>query len=166
MSDELNKKWSQLPDDEKAELLNWAEYKNNRNRHKRLDVVTFQPHIAGVYQIICGVNGKRYIGQSSCINKRIISHRTSLANGYHPALKLQTEFHKYGPGAFEVEIMKRYLTRKRESNGKRFGSQCIPFLSSTTRNKIMTGQRRPNGKTNNGYRSTNPRYLNSVSLFS
>ncbi|AUS08998.1 hypothetical protein C1X05_09170 [Laceyella sacchari] len=127
MSDELNEKWSQLPDDEKAELLNWAEYKNNRNRHKRLDVVTFQPHIAGVYQIICGVNGKRYIGQSSCINKRIISHRTSLANGYHPALKLQTEFHKYGPGAFEVEIIEKISDKKKRKQREAFWIAMYPF---------------------------------------
>jgi predicted GIY-YIG superfamily endonuclease len=127
MSDEFNKKWSQLPDDEKAELLNWAEYKNNRNRHKRLDVVTFQPYVAGVYQIICGVNGKRYIGQSSCINKRIISHRTSLANGYHPALKLQNEFHKYGPGAFEVEIIEKISDKKKREQREAFWIAMYPF---------------------------------------
>lgn len=59
----------------------------------------------GIYCIINCVNGKRYIGSSSDIDKRKLLHLRSLRKGNHHNTVLQRAFNKYGEDSFKFEIL-------------------------------------------------------------
>ena len=60
---------------------------------------------AGIYMITNTVNGKKYIGQSNWLKKRIGAHLNHLRNGAHSNIHLQRSFNKYGEGAFDFSII-------------------------------------------------------------
>jgi group I intron endonuclease len=60
---------------------------------------------SGIYQILNIVNGKRYIGSSSNLKKRLSSHSLSLSKNYHHNKHLQNAFLKYGIDKFEIKIL-------------------------------------------------------------
>lgn len=59
----------------------------------------------GVYQILCTVNGHRYIGSSQNIRKRFNKHRSTLRRGIplHPILL--NAWNEYGEASFEFSIL-------------------------------------------------------------
>ena len=59
------------------------------------------------YQIVNIRNMKRYIGESTNIVNRILSHFQSLSSGHHPNLRLQEDYNKFGRGAFDLSVLKR-----------------------------------------------------------
>jgi len=50
-------------------------------------------------------SGKRYIGQSIDVLKRLLSHKTLLNNGRHYNNHLQYAWSKYGEGSFDFSII-------------------------------------------------------------
>lgn len=65
----------------------------------------------GVYYILNTVNGKRYIGQSKCVEDRINEHfyRLKLQERYH---EFQEDYNKYGRSAFDSGLLKKCSTRE------------------------------------------------------
>lgn len=64
----------------------------------------------GIYEIRNIVNNKIYIGSSSNLCKRFITHRTKLNNNIHPNKHLQRSVNKYGINKFEFNILE-YCTK-------------------------------------------------------
>lgn len=62
---------------------------------------------AGIYQIFCIVNNKRYIGSSINITKRWYAHSTLLKNNNHCSSYLQNTFNKYGIGNFKFSVLEK-----------------------------------------------------------
>jgi group I intron endonuclease len=60
---------------------------------------------AGIYAIVNVMNGMRYVGQASDIERRWAEHRSALRNGTHVNQHLQAAFMKYGEGAFEFCVV-------------------------------------------------------------
>lgn len=60
----------------------------------------------GVYQIVCAVTGRRYVGSTGwSFSKRWAKHRRDLEAGRHPSRVMQRAWLKYGPGAFRFEVL-------------------------------------------------------------
>ena len=60
---------------------------------------------SGVYQIRNLVNGKRYIGSTSCFAKRKYAHFRELKEAGHENSYLQRAYNKYGKENFVFEIL-------------------------------------------------------------
>ena len=63
------------------------------------------PHLPGVYQIKCTINGKIYIGSGVDIYNRCEQHRRSLRRGDHVNAHLQAAWNKYGEENFEFTVL-------------------------------------------------------------
>lgn len=61
--------------------------------------------VAGIYQIRNLINGKVYVGSSSCLGGREKEHLYRLKAGNHHSQKLQRAWAKYGEDAFKFEIL-------------------------------------------------------------
>lgn len=61
--------------------------------------------VPGVYAIVNGVNGHRYIGSSQNLRYRLMGHLSQLRRGVHHAQPLQRAWKKYGAEAFRFEIL-------------------------------------------------------------
>lgn len=61
--------------------------------------------ICGIYCFINKHNGKRYIGQSADIERRILDHKRYLARGKDNCTLLQNAYNKYGKDSFDLEIL-------------------------------------------------------------
>jgi len=55
---------------------------------------------AGVYEILNTANGKRYIGSSANVFKRLKEHENALRRGAHHSILLQRAWDKYGAAVF------------------------------------------------------------------
>jgi group I intron endonuclease len=60
---------------------------------------------SGIYHIINLLNNKRYIGSSSNIQARFVTHRRQLDAGKHVNKHLQAAWVKYGTAAFDFCIL-------------------------------------------------------------
>jgi hypothetical protein len=60
---------------------------------------------AGIYQIICRINGKRYIGSASNLIKRCSKHRSDLRLGKHENGRLMNAYRKYGEDVFRFGVL-------------------------------------------------------------
>jgi len=67
---------------------------------------------SGVYQIRNKENGKRYIGSSGNVSKRLYEHKRTLQKGKHHNCHLQRAFDKYGLGKFVFEVLEYVLPEK------------------------------------------------------
>lgn len=56
---------------------------------------------AGIYEIRNTTNGKRYVGSSRVISRRLSEHRAMLRGRYHHSVALQRAWDKYGEESFE-----------------------------------------------------------------
>ena len=59
----------------------------------------------GIYQITNTINGKKYIGQSKNLKKRLINHKSLLLHNKHPNKHLQNSVEKYGIENFNFSII-------------------------------------------------------------
>lgn len=64
-----------------------------------------QNRISGVYQILCTLNKKIYIGSSLNISKRWSYHLQDLKNNRHKNIHLQRAWNLYGEKCFEFSIV-------------------------------------------------------------
>jgi len=60
---------------------------------------------SGIYSITNIENGKRYVGQSVSVEKRLSQHKSYLKNSMHPNQKLQSSWDKYGEPSFIFEFL-------------------------------------------------------------
>ena len=68
--------------------------------------------LIGIYSITNLKNGKKYVGQSVNIKKRLTMHRYLLKKGTHYNKHLQNSYNKYGIAAFKFEILKECSTEE------------------------------------------------------
>lgn len=61
--------------------------------------------IQGIYEIVCFLTGKRYLGSSCDIFARWCNHRLDLNRQQHHSVLLQRAWNKYGAEAFEFRIL-------------------------------------------------------------
>lgn len=62
-------------------------------------------HPCGLYQIVNVHTGKRYIGSSSALKKRLYDHIYHLRNNKHHCIHLQRAWNKYGKDNFIFKIL-------------------------------------------------------------
>lgn len=60
---------------------------------------------SGIYQILNTVNGKKYIGSSKDVVKRLGGHKNTLKKGTHSNSHLQSAFKKYGLDNFVYSVL-------------------------------------------------------------
>ncbi|MEN9885473.1 MAG: hypothetical protein RL758_51 [Pseudomonadota bacterium] len=60
-----------------------------------------------VYLITNKSNGKKYVGSSSCLSKRLYEHRRMLNKNQHKNRHLQNAWNVYGESAFSFEVLHR-----------------------------------------------------------
>lgn len=60
---------------------------------------------SGIYLITNICNGKKYVGQSLNVKRRIGRHKSELRYNKHHNIYLQREFNKYGESCFEFSIL-------------------------------------------------------------
>ncbi len=66
----------------------------------------------GVYAIVNRHNGKRYIGSSRDISKRILQHKSAIKNDRHHNQYLTRAWRKYGSDAFEFVVLQQCETEQ------------------------------------------------------
>ena len=62
-------------------------------------------HLAGVYRIYHKQTNKTYVGSSVRLGYRLIQHFGDLQSNRHRNLHLQSAWNKYGPAAFDYEVL-------------------------------------------------------------
>jgi len=63
------------------------------------------PVTSGVYAIVCLQSGRRYVGSSVNIRRRIRQHIARLSAGNHHSVALQRAWDKYGHDQFQMKIL-------------------------------------------------------------
>ena len=58
-----------------------------------------------IYRIVCHVNGKCYVGQTSNVKGRRVKHFSRLRHDSHPNKYLQSDFTRYGEANFALELL-------------------------------------------------------------
>lgn len=113
------------------------------------------PAVPGIYQIICTVTGKIYIGSSVNLRKRCRDHFVELRRNNHKNPKLQRAYSKYGEEFFvfiviELVLIPEHLTAREQYWFKKLnpfgergyniaptaGSNLGKKVSETTREKL------------------------------
>jgi group I intron endonuclease len=61
--------------------------------------------VCGIYEIVHIDSGRKYVGSSSTVNRRIRQHKIGLRGGYHENQYLQRAWSKYGEEVFEFKIL-------------------------------------------------------------
>jgi len=109
--------------------------------------------MVGIYSITNKTDGKRYIGQSKNIYKRLLTHCSKLRNNVHPNDHLQNAWNKYGEDNFELEVLaecdaeqldeqEKYYIEKYKANDRQYGycyeggGSFYKTVSDETRQKL------------------------------
>jgi group I intron endonuclease len=96
------------------------------------------PRRPGIYKLLNRESGKCYVGQASNLRSRLSTHLRHLKNGTHPQPILRKAFAKYGPQAWEFQIVEecpRAMLTERETfhavqhQALRRGYNCAPIRS-------------------------------------
>jgi predicted GIY-YIG superfamily endonuclease len=105
--DEIEKKINAMTEDERNAMIQWSQQikRDYDARKNKIEHVYFPNELPGIYCITNKKNGKKYIGKSVDVNKRICTHRSSLNNGYHQVPELQKDYNEFGSDYFEVIIL-------------------------------------------------------------
>jgi predicted GIY-YIG superfamily endonuclease len=118
----------------------------------------------GVYSITNKIDGKRYIGSSINLKKRINKHKLDLNKNKHCSLHLQNSWNKYGSQNFEFEILE-FVEKEKEdelikreqffidtykSNEHLFGYNIRKFASSNLKIEVSEKTRQKLREANTG----------------
>lgn len=96
------------------------------NREEAKTVEPFHTaHTAWVYSIVCNANGKRYVGCTRILDRRIRGHLSAMEKGKHPVGDLQKDFDRFGAEQFEVELLE--LTTDSLERGEREKEWQVKF---------------------------------------
>lgn len=71
----------------------------------RSEVVRNIPSEPGIYLIECTANGKKYVGATVNLHKRIIDHLANLAMGGKHHASFGDDYLNYGKDSFRVEVL-------------------------------------------------------------
>lgn len=63
------------------------------------------PSGAGVYEIRNALSGRRYVGSSATLRRRIDAHKFGLRHGKHPNIRLQRAWDRDGESAFRFTLL-------------------------------------------------------------
>lgn len=111
---------------------------------------------SGIYIIRNQMNQCVYVGQSVCIEERLIIHKAALRGGYHYNAHLQRAFNKYGEAAFEFrqyllcpveklddweKILISICKAVQKSYNIEDGGRSAPFASEETKKKISEAKK-------------------------
>lgn len=72
-----------------------------------MKAITKDLNFCGIYMLLNTKNGKRYIGSSVNIRKRLNIHRSLLKHNKHDNKHLQNAWNKYGEKAFNYSILEK-----------------------------------------------------------
>lgn len=61
--------------------------------------------VSGVYCLECAANGKKYIGQSRNLGRRLGEHLSDLRRGVHHNRVIQSDYDKYGEDSFHFHVI-------------------------------------------------------------
>lgn len=61
--------------------------------------------MSGIYEVVNSTNGRRYVGSSVDIRRRLNQHRAALRRGDHHNSYLQSAWNKHGESAFEFRVV-------------------------------------------------------------
>lgn len=75
--------------------------------YKNMKAITKDLEFCGIYMLLNTKNGKRYVGSSINIRRRLWSHRSQLRHNCHFNLHLQASWNKYGEEFFEYSILEK-----------------------------------------------------------
>lgn len=70
-----------------------------------MKAITENLEFCGIYMLLNTKNGKKYIGSSINIRKRLWEHRANLRHNHHHNPHLQASWNKYGEESFEYSIL-------------------------------------------------------------
>lgn len=110
---------------------------DKRKPHKvRLDIENNGK--AGVYEILCTANNKRYIGSSNNLFTRVNRHFSLLNKNRHFNKYLQSAFNKYGESQFTVNVIE-YTNYKYEAEQKYLDAYDFSLLFNLSSTAIGGG---------------------------
>ena len=69
--------------------------------------ITKDLEFCGIYMLLNTKNGKRYVGSSINIRKRLWEHRALLRHNKHGNPHLQNAWNKYGENFFEYSVLEK-----------------------------------------------------------
>lgn len=112
-----------------------------------MTIQTTSKLISGIYQILHVESGKRYIGQSSNVRRRLLRHKSRLAINKHVNKSLQNAWNKYSSDAFSFEPIiycslgdlneyEEFYIDKYSSNKKEYGYN-FRVVTSSNRGMIL-----------------------------
>lgn len=125
----------------------------------------------GVYKIENKINGHLYIGQSFCIERRFLEHKSELKRNIHHNERLQNAWNLYGENAFSFAIIKECKDREElnyyetyfvENYKKDKGRDFVYNLGRTGDAKNTSDETRKKLSENNAM--NNPLYRLKISL--
>ena len=70
-----------------------------------MKAITNNLEVCGIYMLLNTTNGKRYVGSSINIKKRLWEHRANLRHNHHDNQHLQNAWNKYGEKSFDYSIL-------------------------------------------------------------
>ncbi len=121
-----------------------------------MENIATYPQSPGIYAIVNSVNGKRYVGSSINLRKRLQMHKRKLLAGLHHSQILQRAWNKYGATCFFSTIIEQcsteslieheqiYINEKSEYNICGRAYSCLGVIrTKETRAKMsvsMTGK--------------------------
>ncbi len=123
-----------------------------------------QMRLSGVYCIINTVTGKRYVGSAGrSFNQRFLNHRKALRNGNHHSSLLQHAWNKYGPDAFQFQIVEVTLPEHAvaqeqvfinywKTSDREYGYNIVPVAGSWLGMKHTDQSRAKNSAAHRGKR--------------
>jgi group I intron endonuclease len=100
----------------------------------------------GIYEIRHIVSGKRYVGSSYHISKRIKEHQKMLEKGEHHSPHLQHAYNAYGIDSFEFNVLAYLEEKELKSTEQRlialnFSLDDNPYNTSKDASSPMRGRR-------------------------